>query len=751
MCGTSQVKCVGRPMTRRFSRTTGELWLLAWSVPAIFGLLAALALALAVLGALSPKPLAGLVFGLVFVRLVAMIQSTLPRAARPDDERSDPVVTLKAQTLPDVDALVGAAVRDAGFRGSVTVEIRQDGAISVEPSATGLVVCVGFSQLVLLDRAALGLLLGRELRAACRDPHRRRAAGSAVRAFDASDARFSDGVSPLRRPMHALTRRLRLRVQELTRRGELQADLAAAGDTGREALACAIAAAATVGTLAEEFWFTEVQVVLHAGQLPPFAAGLRTFATRRLTAADPGALVSAALDDVQAWDLFPAPGDRIGALHPAEPSAVLALLVTTEGRAEDEGLPAIEAELLSVIASRANLTFTPTTWHDALLAAFMWDARSLIADHRDWLEGLDLESLPPALMALGSPEPVEDPGDPRATALLALLTLTLLADGWTLEAGPGAPYLLRRGEMSTWPFAIGAALQSREASSADFDDWCRACGVERLLDVDEVLDEESIAASSPLPDALRHAASASASAVGVPAGEELVGATTGLWSSRSEKVVGVLGVGVLMLFAAPVIILPGWRSVDPGSGDPAAARLAWAALAAFVLVIVVRVLASVRKSFLSRPTLTLDATGALTIVHPALLRTPLVLPRDVLLAADVDTSDRDERFAVLDGAGPLTPAGPQVLGFLWDRVRGSRIPLLDAEPGRPNVAIVLRRAVEAPRPTRGTPLHSTLKGERIDALLLRSADPEAARDLLANVGILRPLTLEDLEAASPVS
>ena len=78
-------------MTRRFSRTTGELWLLAWSVPAIFGLLAALALALAVLGALSPIPLAGLGFGLVFVRLVAMIQSTLPRTAGNDD-RGDPVI-----------------------------------------------------------------------------------------------------------------------------------------------------------------------------------------------------------------------------------------------------------------------------------------------------------------------------------------------------------------------------------------------------------------------------------------------------------------------------------------------------------------------------------------------------------------------------------------------------------------------------------------------------------------------------------
>lgn len=738
-------------MTRRFSRTTAELWLLAWSVPAIFGLLAAPVLALAVLGALSPRPLAGLIFGLVFVRLVAMIQSIVPRAARRDDQRGDPVVTLKAQTLPDVDALVGAAVRDAGFRGSVTIEIRQDAAITVERSATGLVVFVGFSQLVLLDRPALGLLLGRELRDAFRDPYRRRAAAFALRAFAASDARFSDGVSPLRRPMHALTGCLRSRVRHLTRAADSRVDRAAAGDTGREALACAIAAAATIARLAEDFWFTEVQVVLHAGRLPPFAAGLRTFAARRLENSDPGAAVGAALEEVEEPGVFPAPGDRIGALDRAEPAVVLALLVTTEDRPEDEGLPAIEAELLSGIASRANLTFTPATWPAALLAALTLHARSLIAEHRDWLEGLDLASVPPTLMALGGPGPDGAPGDPRATALLALLMLTLMADGWTLDAEPGAPYLLRRGEVTTWPFAIGAALQSRAATPEDFEDWCHACDVQRLLDVDDVLDEESMAASSPLPDALRHSASVSACAVEIPAGEELVGATTGLWSSRSEKVVGFLGLAVLMLFAAPVILLPGWRSVDPGSGDPVAARLAWAALAAFVLALVVRVLASVRRSFLSRPTLTLDATGALTIVHPALLRTPLVLPRDVLLAADVDTSESDERFAVVDGRGPLTPAGPQVLGFLWDRVRGSRIPLLDAEPGRPNVAIVLRRAVEAPRPTRGTPLHSTLKGERIDALLLRSADPDAARDLLANVGILRPLTVEDLEAASPLS
>lgn len=737
-------------MTRRFSRTTGELWLLAWSVPAIFGLLAALALALAVLGALSPIPLAGLGFGLVFVRLVAMIQSTLPRTAGNDD-RGDPVVRLKPHTLPEVDAQVRAAVRDAGFRGNVTVEIRQDGATNVEPSASGLAVGVGLSQLVLLDRGALGLLLGRDLRDAFRDPHRRTAAAFALRAFDASDARFSDGVSPLRRPMHALTRRLRVRVRNLTRAAEIHADSAAAGDTGRDALACAIAAAATVEALTRDFWFTEVQVVLHAGQLPPFATGLRTFASRQLEAADPDSLVGVALSDPSASEIFPAPGDRVGALGTAEPAGVLALLVTTGNRSPDDRLPAIEAELISAIASRANLTLTPATWHSALLAAFTWNARSLIADHREWLEGLDLESVPSALMALGSPQSGEEPGDPRATALLALLALTLLADGWTFDAEPGAPYLLRRDEVTTWPFAIGAALQSRDASREDFHDWCRTCGVERLLDVDEVLDEESIPASSPLPDVLRHAASAPATAAGIPASEELVGATTGLWSSRSEKVVGVLGLGVLMLFAAPVIILPGLRAVDPGGGDPVAARLAWAALAAFVLALVVRVLASVRRSFLSRPTLTLDATGALTIVHPALLRTPLVLPRDVLLAADVDTSDSDERFAVLDGTGPLTPAGPQILGFLWDRVRGSRIPLLDAEPGRPNVAIVLRRAVEAPRPTRGTPLHSTLKGERIDALLLRSADPDAARDLLANVGILRPLTAEDLEAAAPVS
>jgi hypothetical protein len=143
----------------------------------------------------------------------------------------------------------------------------------------------------------------------------------------------------------------------------------------------------------------------------------------------------------------------------------------------------------------------------------------------------------------------------------------------------------------------------------------------------------------------------------------------------------------------------------------------------------------------SHGTLRIDADGV--VAHDAaMLREPLRIPRANLRAAAVERDDRvGSRFRVHSNSGPFW--GSERDGWLWERGRGSAVPaLMRGERDEPNVALILEPPVPAPR-LRGRRAHGPLAGEQMAGLLLRVDDPAAAEAALAELGVLRPLTVPD--------
>jgi hypothetical protein len=140
-------------------------------------------------------------------------------------------------------------------------------------------------------------------------------------------------------------------------------------------------------------------------------------------------------------------------------------------------------------------------------------------------------------------------------------------------------------------------------------------------------------------------------------------------------------------------------------------------------------------------TLRIGADGVLAD-DPAMLREPIHIPLASLRAAVVERDDRaGHRFRVHANSGPFV--GSDRDGWLWERGRGSAVPaLMRGERDEPNVALVLAPPVPAPR-LRGRRGHGPLAGERLAGLLLRVDDPAAAEAALAQLGVLRPLTVPD--------
>lgn len=135
------------------------------------------------------------------------------------------------------------------------------------------------------------------------------------------------------------------------------------------------------------------------------------------------------------------------------------------------------------------------------------------------------------------------------------------------------------------------------------------------------------------------------------------------------------------------------------------------------------------------PWLGLDA-DRLTVAAPALLSAPLVVPRDLVAVAILDTRERDGgetlRFPYsheYDWSESCSSDQAEIYGWLY---RGGRSPLpliLDCKR-LPNLAVVFTEPVD------GRP-----------GFLTRACDPEATRTALRDWGVMRRLTVADAERA----
>jgi len=713
---------------------TARMKFLGWLLPAAILVAALVAVTVTVL-LVAP----GLV-GIVGVLCVGAVWQVWPRKGDLAPQAAANRIALPEALGPWVLADVSAAADAVGTGMPIEVFVTLEGSCRVVPSpARGAAQLeVGIGQLVLLGAADRRALVARELLRACACPG---LDGARLR----SAARLAHGVERLRfggtifRPLGVrVGARLSKLVDAEWQRASDEQDARAAETLGGDVFATALRADLAASAIFWHFWDSELQSVLRAGFQPPLVDGLLEYVARWSERDDPEALVGRILaDDAQAllrvrFARLPQPGQVTLGDGPVA--------------AERAGLEQAAIALVTSAAAASSLAVVPATWSEAIGAAAMRSWRESAALQHDWLDGLALEDVPATLRALHN----SDDGHPlfedvRVAGLASLLALSLVEAGWRIETGPGAPIAFAREGVQTLPFALCASLADRSASDEDFADWCGRCELEQFAPLEALLEHHELPSPGPVPASLAALAAAPVADTPHLPGAELVGAlTVPLAQHAGTRLIAFLGIllaGVFGLSTAIYATLYAFTA-DVAQGEEIL-LLVIAALAAAFFVYVVWL---ARWDLVGRPVMRIEPTGTITVEHPALLCEPLSIPREALRAADVDVSEDGGRFAILDPRAPLTPDGRQTVGWLWRSDRGSALPTLDRRPGHPNIAILLSQTLQAPRP-RGQALHSVLKGERLGGMLLCAADPAAARSALDALGILRPLTVEDLEPA----
>lgn len=657
---------------------------------------------------------------------LGMLFASRPRTDDDEDRHGpDPAAAPR-----DVDALVALAVTAARAPAPSAVSVALSGPVRAQPRADGTELTIGLGVLAALDDDTVVTLIARELIAAGADPGleqaRRRAIGRLAHAHDRLHGQYGGLAAPFVR----LARGLHGRAQAVASHADCELDAQAAATLGAARLARALRLESAVSIAWETYWADEVERVLLHGRRPPLASGLPVF-LHETEAQQPGAWsrlldAAATLEGERART-----GTRVARL-----GGVPAPDLPPPPPARD--LDAAEAALAAQIAT---VPLQPCTWEEATAHATQQDWLDEIAGEHAWLAGVTLEEVPATLRAMTPDIDEHWFPDARGPALLALLAVALLRSGWSAGWQPGAPFLMRRGDAVTQPFSMGWALATRQAGDHDFTDWCAACDVHALPEPGELIDPRDAPpgpASTPtsaLPPLITSDAGGH-----VPPDELLAERSVRLAQPVGGRIVTAAGLLIVGALAIPVALLSLYVSAQ--MMESPAAGVVMGIIAVFLIALIVVVARSTLWEIVGRPTLRTDAAGDLIIDHPALLRAPLCLSRDDVLVVDVDTTGGDTRFAVTDPRRRST-AGP--VGWLWRYGEPAPVPVLDTTPDRPNIAIILRHAVPAPAP-RGRAGHAILAGERIDGLLLQAVEPKVARELFVALGVLRPVTVDDLAA-----
>lgn len=158
-----------------------------------------------------------------------------------------------------------------------------------------------------------------------------------------------------------------------------------------------------------------------------------------------------------------------------------------------------------------------------------------------------------------------------------------------------------------------------------------------------------------------------------------------------------------------------------------------------------------------QPLLKLEARR-LTVHHPVLLTEPLVVDRDEVVVAAVDTRRREGGETVrfpysheFEWTESFPGDEAETYGWLYVRNAPSPLPFLSELQALPNVVVVFRQPLEplacrrrrARRPMPRPPV----PGRPLAGFFAQVCDPSAARSALRDWGVMRPLTVADAERA----
>ena len=250
----------------------------------------------------------------------------------------------------------------------------------------------------------------------------------------------------------------------VSRHQELQADVLAARIASPSALARGLIATHRAALAFGAYWAGEVSPVLDAGFRPPLVPGFLRFCAAPPVAADLARATERELREGKAnpYDTHPSLRDRLAAIGQADPEpaprADPPAITLLDSVSDLEGML-----LASVMRDKAG-ALKPLAWEQVGEAVLRPRWTDFIKSHGHKLRGVRPPEIPALDWAVLGKELADSTGshghDERLAEFTvgAALALLLLGRGFALDAPPGGPVLLVRGELKLAPFGLRSKL-----------------------------------------------------------------------------------------------------------------------------------------------------------------------------------------------------------------------------------------------------------------------------------------------------
>jgi len=268
--------------------------------------------------------------------------------------------------------------------------------------------------------------------------------------------------------------------QEISRAQELAADRLAATVTSAKAAATALIAVRRAAYAYQGYVNSELEPVLARGFRPPVARGFTAFASAVSKSLDEAVEDTIQNEVVEMDDSHPALRERLANLGETFDASV-----SDEPRATSllRELPALETSLVTMMWSdpAAAANFASVAWEEAGSRVFVPSWRENATVHADVLTGLTPVTIGDAFPRLHAKAVAADADERRtfATAIAGSALAARLHDlGWLCDAMPGKAVAFTRDGKTIEPFGVADRLQKGELTAAQWEEECRAIGLE---------------------------------------------------------------------------------------------------------------------------------------------------------------------------------------------------------------------------------------------------------------------------------
>ncbi len=274
--------------------------------------------------------------------------------------------------------------------------------------------------------------------------------------------------------------------QAISRAQELAADRLSAKVAGSRNAIDALIAVQRAGVAYDAYWQAEVVPVLANGFRPPIAAGLTHFLNAESIRTSVGQHIEEELREGKSdeYDSHPPLKERVEALErlgdktTATDTRIASVLL--------RHLSKLEYDLLLSFGIDPTLiaSLKPIEWEETGSRVFLPAWRKEVAENAAALRDVRVSSLPEVAATLpqfAARLKLKDvPAAERPAAAQSILgcalAVRLCDEGWAIDARPGMPVTLTKGEKSIQPFAVPLRLVKGELTSQAWIDECTAGG-----------------------------------------------------------------------------------------------------------------------------------------------------------------------------------------------------------------------------------------------------------------------------------